>query len=127
MNQCSFTGRMVRDAEDIKGDGVRFTVAVDIYNYSTRAREAVFVPFVAFGKVVPVIKQYAPRGKEVCVTGEYRTREFTPASGPNAGTKVKDHSFHVDKFELLSGSPKSENAGTFGGPADEASDEAGGW
>jgi single-stranded DNA-binding protein len=112
MNQCNFVGRMVRDAEDIKGDGVKFTVAVDVYDSETKGRKAEFIPCVAFGKVVPTIKQYAPAGKEVRVTGEYRTREYTPTQGPNAGSKVRDHSFVLngfDAFELLAGNPKGSS------------------
>ena len=111
MNQCNFAGRMARDAEDIKGDGVRFTVAVDEYDPDTKGRTTEWVPCVAFGKVVNTIKQYAPKGKEVRVTGEYRTREYE-----KDGVKVKDHSFVIngfDGFELLAGNPKD----TSGDPA----------
>ena len=121
MNQCNFIGRMVRDAEDIKSDGVRFTVAVEIYNFQKKEREPVFVPFVAFGKIVDVIKNYAPKGKEVRVTGEYRVREFVPTSGPSEGQKVKDHSFFVLDFELLAGQPKagsSSGSSTSGEPVE---------
>jgi single-stranded DNA-binding protein len=121
LNSCNFIGRMVRDAEDIKGDGVRFTIAVDVYNSQTKTREPVWVPCVAFGKVVGVIKDYAPKGKLVRVTGEYRQREYTATSGPNSGQKVKDHSFMVapiDGFELLSSG---------GGNGGEKDDQPEGW
>ncbi len=110
MNQCNFVGRMTRDAEDIKGGGVRFSIAVDVYDSETKGRKAEFIPCVAFGKVVDTIKNHAPKGKEVRVTGEYRTRTFVPQSGPNAGTEVKDHNFVItgyDGFELLAGQPKA--------------------
>lgn len=124
MNQSNFVGRMVRDAEDIKGDGVRFTVAVDVYDAETKGRKAEFIPCVAFGKVVQTIKQYAPAGKEVRVTAEYRTREYTPTQGPNAGSKIKDHSFVLsgfDSFELLAGNPKGASAES------ESEDAPAGW
>lgn len=98
---------MVRDAEDIKGDGVRFSIAVDGYDPATKGRTATFIPCVAFGKVVDTIKKYAPKGKEVRVTGEYRVREYE-----KDGVKVKDHSFVLngfDSFELLAGNPKSDS------------------
>lgn len=123
MDQCNFTGRMVRDAEDIKGDGIRFTVAVERYDGGQKARVTEFVPFVAFGKVVQVIKDHAPKGKEVRVTSEYRTREYTPTQGPNAGMKVKDHSFFVTDFELLAGQPRGDGSST---SSTSAADD-GGW
>lgn len=117
MNQSNFVGRMVRDAEDIKGDGVRFSIAVDVYDPATKGRKAEFIPCVAFGKVVDTIKQYAPKGKEVRVTAEYRTREYE-----KDGVKMKDHSFVLngfDSFELLAGNPKSEDP--------NATPTSGGW
>lgn len=106
MNNCHFTGRMVRDAEDINGGGVRFTIAVDGYNYSTKQREATFIPCVAFGKVVDVIKQYAPKGKAVAVSGDLRIREYEATKGQHAGHKVTDFTIGVQDFELLPGNNK---------------------
>jgi len=120
MNVCVFTGRMTRDAEDIgtTGEAVKFTIAVDGYNFSEKKRDTTFVPCVAFGKVTSVIKDYAGKGREVGITGTYRVREYVAQGGARAGQTVKDHSFVVDKFELLAGKPAGEK---------EVVDDAPGW
>jgi len=122
MNSCTFTGRMTRDAEDIgtTGEAVKFTVAVDGYNFSTKSKETTFVPCVAFGKVTTVIKNYAGKGREVGVTATYRVREYVATGGPRQGQTIHDHSFVVDKFELLAGQPagnKDPNGDTDANPA----------
>ena len=65
---------------------------------------------VAFGKVVDVIKKYAPKGKPVMATGTFRIREYTD----KAGVERKGYSFAVTEFELLpstsSGSSNSSSS-----------------
>lgn len=110
MNQWNGTGRMVRDAEDINGDGVKFSIAVEGYNYSTKSRETTFIDCVAFGKVVDVIKQYAPKGKAVRVTGDIRRRKYTATKGVHAGHDVEDFAIGVQDFELLPGNASGGGA-----------------
>lgn len=120
MNACMFTGRMTRDAEAIgtTGEAVKFTLAVDGYNFKEKQRETTFVPCVAFGKITTVITQYAGKGREVGVVGKYQVREYVSQSGPRQGQTIKDHSFVIDTFELMAGKPAAEK---------EVVDDAPGW
>lgn len=107
MNQINLVGRMTRDAEPIGNPpvGVKFAVATDDYNFSTKARETTFHECKAFGKLSDVITNYAGKGREVRVTGKYRTDTWTPKQGPRAGTEVSEKVVYVDDFELLAGKP----------------------
>lgn len=108
MQQVNLIGRMVRDAEDLPGGkgGVKFSLAVEYYNFSSKSRETNFWDCVAFGDVTTVIKGYAPKGKPVRVTGELQKRKYTASKGPHAGHEVEQVTIRVDGrdgFELLPG------------------------
>ena len=114
MNQVNLVGRMVRDAEDINSTtkGVRFSLAVEDYNPSTKSRETTFINCVAFGDVSDVIKNYAPKGKPVRVTGRLANRKYTPTKGVHAGHEVEQTSIVLsgyDGFELLPGTKTEAN------------------
>ena len=104
MNIHAFTGRLTRDVEDIGGSGVKFTLAVDSYDFGAKQKKTLFVPCVAFGRVVETLKNYTGKGREIAITARYDQREYTPTQGPRAGTLVHEHTFVVDRVDLI-GSP----------------------
>ena len=116
LSLSQFTGRMTADAEDLGGgQGVKFRIAVDGYDFSAKAKKTTFVPCVAFGKTADTVRQYAPKGKQIWVSGEYTTREFTYQSGPRQGEKGYDHNFVIRDVGLLGGNPAGGNGGQFSG------------
>ena len=117
LNIHGFTGRLTRDVEDIGGAGVKFTLAVDSYDYGAKAKKTLFVPCVAFGRVVETLKNYTAKGREIAITARYDQREYTPTQGPRAGTVVHEHTFVVDRVDLIGPPPGTAQAN---GGGDEA-------
>src|SRR5437868_8003597 len=85
MNQCNFTGRLGRDPEQRtfpNGDMVtNFSIAVskkwkDKQSGETR-EHTVWVRCVAHGKTGEIVAQYAKKGSQVRITGEFSERKWT--------------------------------------------------
>ena len=121
MNKQIITGRMVRDAEPFGNPevGVRFAIATEDYDFSTKKNETEFHECVAFGKVTDVIKNYAGKGRWVEVEGKTRTNAYTPSKGIHAGHEVKEKRVIVDSFKLGPGTGSSTGGGTASGGGDD--------
>lgn len=120
MNSHQFTGRLTRAVEDIGGNGVKFTLAVDSYDFGAKQKKTLFVPCVAFGRVVTTLKQYTDKGREIGITARYDQREYTPSQGPRAGTLVHEHTFVVDTVELIGSPPAGQQPFQASAPDDDS-------
>ena len=109
MNQINLVGRMTRDPEEFGTPpvGVRFSIATEDYDFSSKQRETEFHDCVAFGKTSEVINNYAEKGREVRVTGRIKSNRYTPTKGVHAGHEVEQKRVIVNDFELLAGKPKA--------------------
>jgi len=63
-----------------------------------------FIPCSAFGWVADVIASYAPKGKQVMVTGEIKARKYADKDGE----KKTSISVLADNIFLLGGGPKED-------------------
>jgi single-strand DNA-binding protein len=106
VNQCNFIGRLGQNPEPIGANGCKFSLAIDDYNSQTKAKETVWIEFVAFGRTAEIIQQYAEKGRQVRVTAKFRWRDREVN-----GRKYHDPSFLVDDFELLSGGASALSPG----------------
>jgi single-strand DNA-binding protein len=79
-NGFHLIGRLARDPEAGRPGGtpmVRFTLAVDRYNRTTKAREANFFRVVLFGKRAEFVLRYFTKGSGAAVSGEMAVTKFT--------------------------------------------------
>ena len=106
MNIIILSGRTVRDieAKDI-GNGrkvANFTLAVDRRTSDGKATD--FFDCKAWGKTADVLAKYAPKGKQIAVTGELQTRSYEDREG----NKRKAYEVSVEKVELIGGKPEGD-------------------
>lgn len=99
-NQCSFIGRLGRDVEiRHAADGTavaNFTIAC---GWKTKDKEgAEWVRIVAFGKLAEICGEYLSKGKQVFVSGRFRTREYE-----KDGEKRYVSEIVADKMQMLGG------------------------
>jgi single-strand DNA-binding protein len=117
LNLCQFIGRAGRDPEvryAASGDAiVNFTLAVGWKSKDKEGTE--WVRCTAFGKLAEVIGQYVQKGKQVYVSGRWRTREWTDKDG----VKHYTTELNVDQLQLL-GSKDDGKAAPKARPKDEA-------
>lgn len=109
MNQCNFTGRLGRDPElkhFSSGDAVCNTsIAVSKRWKDKNSGEAkevtTWVPLQIYGKSAELFCQYAKKGSQIRVTGEFSVRKYTDQSGAErTATEIK-----VQDFQLLGSKP----------------------
>lgn len=76
---------------------VKFTLAVDDYNPSTKTREPIFIDCVAWSKLGDVLKNYATKGRQIALAGRISIREYTDKQG----NKRKATEIVASDIELL--------------------------
>lgn len=107
INSVTLVGRVVRDLElrtaPTSGKSVAsFALAVDGYN---KDADASFIDCVAWGKAAEILQQYAPKGKQIGITGRLQTRTWE-----KGGVKRKATEVIVDQFQLLGSKGDGSNA-----------------
>lgn len=108
MNLIILSGRTTRDVEtkDI-GNGrkvANFTLAVD--RRTSEGKVTDFFDCKAWGKTADILAKYAPKGKQISVTGEMQTRSYEDREG----NRRKVWEVSVEKVEFLGGNPEAERA-----------------
>ena len=87
MNLVMLLGRTTKDPEIryTQGDqGTKiasFTLAVDRKVKRDGQPAADFINCKAFGKTADIVEQYAPKGKQIAITGEIQTGSYTNKEG----------------------------------------------
>lgn len=121
LNQCTFTGRLGRDAEVkflTSGDAVaNFTMAVGKKwkDKNSEVKEATtWVRVTFFGVVAEkVVGPYGKKGTQVLVVGEMTQRKYTDKDGAEKEvTEIKG-----EKFQLLGNGPSEAGAAPASRPA----------
>lgn len=106
INNVTLIGRVVRDIE-IKttnsGKSVAsFALAVDGYG---KDADASFIDCVAWNKAAELLAEYAPKGKQIGITGRLQTRIWEKDDIKRKATEVI-----IDQFQFLSDAKGSNNA-----------------
>nr|DAQ65732.1 MAG TPA: Single strand binding protein [Caudoviricetes sp.] len=106
INNVTLIGRVVRDIE-IKttnsGKSVAsFALAVDGYG---KDADASFIDCVAWNKAAELLAEYAPKGKQIGITGRLQTRIWEKDDIKRKATEVI-----IDQFQLLSDAKSGNNA-----------------
>lgn len=106
INTVTLIGRVVRDIE-IKttnsGKSVAsFALAVDGYG---KDADASFIDCVAWNKAAELLAEYAPKGKQIGITGRLQTRIWEKDDIKRKATEVI-----IDQFQLLSDAKGGGNA-----------------
>lgn len=92
MNLVMLLGRLTKDPEIryTQGDqGTKvasFTLAVDRKFKKDGQPSADFIRCKAFGKTAEIVEQYAPKGKQVAITGEIQTGSYQKQDGTTVYT-----------------------------------------
>lgn len=111
INSVTLVGRVVRDLEIRTTESGKmvspFALAVDGYN---KDADASFIDCVAWGKAAEILQQYAPKGKQIGITGRLQTRTWE-----KDGVKRKATEVVIDQFQLLG----SKGDGSNTAPASE--------
>lgn len=105
INTVTLIGRVVRDIE-IKttnsGKSVAsFALAVDGYG---KDADASFIDCVAWNKAAELLAEYAPKGKQIGITGRLQTRIWEKDDIKRKATEVI-----IDQFQFLSDAKGSNN------------------
>ena len=105
INNVTLIGRVVRDIE-IKttnsGKSVAsFALAVDGYG---KDADASFIDCVAWNKAAELLAEYAPKGKQIGITGRLQTRMWEKDDIKRKATEVI-----IDQFQFLSDGKGSNN------------------
>ena len=98
LNHCSFIGRLGKDVETRfmpSGEAVaNFTIAV---GWKSKEKEgAEWVRIVAFGKLAEICRDYLAKGKQVYVSGRFRTREYDKDGVKHYATEIV-----ADQLQML--------------------------
>lgn len=119
LNFCVFIGRLGKDPE------LKYFPSGDAYcnnsiavskkwkdKQSGEAREhTTWVPLVFNNKTAELLAQYARKGSQIRVNGEFTTRKYTDQSGAErTSTEIR-----VQDFQLLGGKPEGAQGGVGGG------------
>lgn len=106
INSVALVGRVVRDLEIRTTESGKmvssFALAVDGYN---KDADASFIDCVAWGKAAEILQQYAPKGKQIGITGRLQTRTWE-----KDGVKRKATEVIIDQFQLLASKGDGSNA-----------------
>ena len=92
MNHFTGIGRLTKDPEIryTQGDqGTKiasFTLAIDRRIKKEGQPTADFIRCKAFGKTADIVEQYAPKGKQVAITGEIQTGSYKKQDGTTVYT-----------------------------------------
>ena len=106
INNVTLIGRVVRDIEvktTNSGKSVAsFALAVDGYG---KDADASFIDCVAWNKAAELLAEYAPKGKQIGITGRLQTRIWEKDNIKRKATEVI-----IDQFQLLSDAKSGNNA-----------------
>lgn len=106
INNVTLIGRVVRDIEvKTTNNGKSFTsfaLAVDGYG---KDADASFIDCVAWNKAAELLAEYAPKGKQIGITGRLQTRVWEKDDVKRKATEVI-----IDQFQLLSDAKGGNNA-----------------
>ena len=106
INNVTLIGRVVRDIEvnsTNSGKSVAsFALAVDGYG---KDADASFIDCVAWNKAAELLAEYAPKGKQIGITGRLQTRIWEKDDIKRKATEVI-----IDQFQLLSDAKSGNNA-----------------
>lgn len=106
INNVTLIGRVVRDIEvksTNSGKSVAsFALAVDGYG---KDADASFIDCVAWNKAAELLAEYAPKGKQIGITGRLQTRIWEKDDIKRKATEVI-----IDQFQLLSDAKGGGNA-----------------
>lgn len=106
INTVTLIGRVVRDIEvksTNSGKSVAsFALAVDGYG---KDADASFIDCVAWNKAAELLAEYAPKGKQIGITGRLQTRIWEKDDIKRKATEVI-----IDQFQLLSDAKGGGNA-----------------
>ena len=112
INNVTLIGRVVRDIEvktTNSGKSVAsFALAVDGYG---KDADASFIDCVAWNKAAELLAEYAPKGKQIGITGRLQTRIWEKDDIKRKATEVI-----IDQFQLLS---DAKSGGNNAAPATE--------
>ena len=106
INTVTLIGRVVRDIE-VKSTNsgksfASFALAVDGYG---KDADASFIDCVAWNKAAELLAEYAPKGKQIGITGRLQTRIWEKDDIKRKATEVI-----IDQFQLLSDAKGGGNA-----------------
>lgn len=105
INNVTLIGRVVRDIEvnsTNSGKSVAsFALAVDGYG---KDADASFIDCVAWNKAAELLAEYAPKGKQIGITGRLQTRIWEKDDIKRKATEVI-----IDQFQFLSDAKGSGN------------------
>ena len=105
INSVTLIGRVVRDIEvnsTNSGKSVAsFALAVDGYG---KDADASFIDCVAWNKAAELLAEYAPKGKQIGITGRLQTRIWEKDDIKRKATEVI-----IDQFQLLSDAKGGSN------------------
>lgn len=105
INNVTLIGRVVRDIElktTNSGKSVAsFALAVDGYG---KDADASFIDCVAWNKAAELLAEYAPKGKQIGITGRLQTRIWEKDDIKRKATEVI-----IDQFQLLSDAKGGSN------------------
>ena len=106
INNVTLIGRVVRDFEvksTNSGKSVAsFALAVDGYG---KDADASFIDCVAWNKAAELLAEYAPKGKQIGITGRLQTRIWEKDDIKRKATEVI-----IDQFQFLSDAKGGGNA-----------------
>lgn len=106
INNVTLIGRVVRDIEvnsTNSGKSVAsFALAVDGYG---KDADASFIDCVAWNKAAELLAEYAPKGKQIGITGRLQTRIWEKDDIKRKATEVI-----IDQFQFLSDAKGGNNA-----------------
>ena len=90
MNKIILMGRLTREPEissSTSGTSIaRYSLAVDRKFKKEGQPTADFIRCKAFGKTADVVEKYAPKGKQVAITGEIQTGSYQKQDGTTVYT-----------------------------------------
>ncbi|BCZ44056.1 hypothetical protein psyc5s11_01230 [Clostridium gelidum] len=81
MNRVYLIGRVTRDLElqhfgTDERNYVRFTLAVDEYNSTTKENTTNFINIVAFDRKAEILSQYITKGRKLSIEGKLRAGSY---------------------------------------------------
>lgn len=106
INNVTLIGRVFRDIEikttNSSKSVASFALAVDGYG---KDADASFIDCVAWNKAAELLAEYAPKGKQIGITGRLQTRIWEKDDIKRKATEVI-----IDQFQLLSDAKSGNNA-----------------
>jgi single-strand DNA-binding protein len=107
LNQCTLVGRLLADPTMAPAAGdtqarCAFRIAIN----RIKSEKYDVVPIVAWGKLAEACANHLAKGKEVCVTGEYRSN----AVKADDGTYANYHEIRAERVNFGADSVKSQRA-----------------